>query len=169
MRQTVQILVGVSAVISVVAIVLVCLLGYALLFAPPPEVIQVLPLRLASNPADPQHWDFGNPRPSLHPGDQLVGDFHTCFYDAFGGSTIGVQSRRQLTSFDGSVRAPLPYNSMSFTVGCRVTKSVIGNLPSNLPDGTYRVEGSTLAYTDHYSRAVEWNSVWFDVTDSEAP
>lgn len=161
-------MVAISAVISAVAIILIVLVGYAILFAPSPETIQMLPLRIASNPSDSENWDFGTPRPELHAGDQLVGDFHTCFSDAFGGSVVGVQSRRSLVSFDGTVRAPLPYNAMAFSVGCRNTRSVIGNIPLNFPDGTYRVEGSTLAYTDHYSRTLEWNSIWFDVVSEDS-
>lgn len=161
-------MVAISAVISAVAIVLVILVGYAILFAPPPETIQMLPLRLASNPADSENWDFGVPRPELRAGDQLVGDFHTCFFDAFGGGTVGVQSRRSIVSFDGATRAALPYVSMAFSVGCRNTRSVIGNIPLNFPNGTYRVEGSTLAYTDHYSRTLDWNSIWFDVVSGDS-
>lgn len=163
MNSLVQVMVAVSAVISAVALVLGCFLGYALLFAPPPETMTMLPVRIASNPADSDHWDFGDPRPELHAGDQLIADFHVCFFDAFGGKTVSIQSQRSLVSFDGTVRAPLPPMAIISTVGCRNTHSLIGQLPDKFPDGTYRVEGSTLAYTDHYSRTLQWNSVWFDV------
>lgn len=167
--RVVPIMVVVSAVISAIAIVLVVLIGYALLFAPPPEVMTVLPLRLASNPADSENWDFGDPRPELHPGDSIIGDFHTCFADPFGGRTVGVQSRRSIVSFDGTVRAPLPLNTMTFSIGCRNTHSVVGQIPAQFPEGTYRVEGETLAYTDHYSRSLMWNSIWFDVVAIDPP
>lgn len=157
-----------SAILSIVAIASVFVAGYALIFAPPPETMTVLPLRLASNPADPEHYDFNNPRPEFHAGDELVGDFHTCFTDAFGGPSVSVQSRRWIKSFDGTTRAPLPFNSMLFSVGCRATRSVIGPIPNPFPQGTYRVEGETLAYTDHYSRTLQWNSIWFDVVSEDS-
>lgn len=162
--RVVKVLLAVSIGVSAVALAAIVMVIYTFLFAPAPEVITNLPLPIAANPEDPQRWDFSSPRPILHPGDQLIGEFNTCFSNVLGGGSVGVQSRRAIVSFSTNVRAPLPRaDALVFSVGCRNTRSVLGQIPDQFPAGTYRVEGITLAYTEHYSREFTWNSIWFDV------
>lgn len=156
-------MVAVSATVSILAILLVGLAAYQVLFAPAPESFQVLPVPLASNPDNAPTYDFSNPRPTLHPGDQLVGDFHVCYSDTFGGTTVDVQGRRAIVSLSGTVRAPLNPVALSFPIGCHVTHTIIDTIPNPFPPGTYRVSGMTVAITPYYSRRVDWQSVPFEV------
>lgn len=164
-NRLVKVLLAVSIGVSAVALAAVAMVFYTVLFAPAPEVITNLPLPLAWNPIDSDNLSFSKQHPILHPGDELVGQFDTCFYNVLGGSTVGVNSRRAIVSSNGNVRAPLPRaDALVFSVGCRPsTNSVLGYIPDPFPTGTYRVEGMTLAYTEHYSRDFTWNSIWFDV------
>lgn len=133
------------------------------LFAPTPQVFQVLPVHLASNPSDAEHWDFSNPHPVLHSGDQLVGEFEVCYQDLFGGPYIRVEGRRSIVSLDGATRGALNPSSLMFSLGCHVTRSVIDNIPDALPPGTYYVEGKATAIATHYYHDQTWTSVQFDV------
>jgi len=132
-------------------------------FAPSPEQFEELPLRLASNPSDAAHWDFSDLHPTLHPGDQLVGEFHVCYSDVFGGPTVQVESKRSLVSIDGKTRAALNTTTITFTVGCHDTRTVIDNIPTSFPPGTYYLDASATAIAAHYYHVVPWRSVEFDV------
>lgn len=163
MSRTITGLVVVSATISTIALGVILLLGYQVVLAPPPQQFQELPVRLASNPGDAENWNFKDPHPILHQGDQLVADFHVCYTDVFGGSNVDVQSRRSIVSADGTTRAALRTVSLTFLVGCHTTRSILDTIPQSIPDGTYRVVGMTVAVANYYSRRVEWTSVPFDV------
>lgn len=163
MSRTITGLVVVSATLSTLALAAILLLGYQVALAPPPQAFQQLPVPLASNPADSEHWDFTNPHPVFHAGDQLVADFHVCYSDAFGGNRVDVTSRRSIVSADSTTRAALRTVSLTFEVGCHVTHSIIDTIPPSLPEGTYRIVGMTVAVANYYSRRVEWTSVPFDI------
>jgi hypothetical protein len=130
--------------------------------APSPEQFMELPVRLASNPNDVRRWDFTSPHPQLHVGDSLVGFFHVCYSDIFGGASVLIVGTRVLVSIDNRTRATLNSTSIPFPVGCHDTPSVIDQIPA-LPTGTYYVDGQTTAIAAHYRRALTWTSVPFDI------
>jgi hypothetical protein len=160
-------LVAASAALSILAILVVAVGAAAVFFAPPPEVFVEHPVHLASNPGDPPaNWDFSSQHPTLHPGDQLIGDFHVCYRDVFGGQTVDVQGRRSIVSLDGTTRAALNPIALTFSVGCHDTRTVIDVIPNPFPAGVYRVSGMTAAIATYYSRRVDWVSVPFDVVEN---
>lgn len=163
MSRILGVMVAVSAVVSTLAILFGLVVVYELVFAPAPESFQVLPVPLASNPGNAPNYDFSSQHPTLHPGDQLVGDFHVCYRDILGGSTVDVQGRRAIVSLGGNVKAALNPVALTFSVGCHVTHTIIDVIPNPFPPGTYRVSGMTVAITPYYSRRVDWQSVPFEV------
>lgn len=167
MSRNITVLLVISASISIIAICLGLIVTYAVLFAPAPQSFEVLPVPLASNPQDVDHYDFGNLRPQLRPGDQLVGLFSVCYQDMFRGPTVDISSQRAIVTLAGGVKAPLNPVDLTMPVGCHATPTLIDTIPNPFPAGLYRVRGTSLSSATYYSRKIQWLSVVFEVAASQ--
>lgn len=153
---------GGLALIFLVIVLIVFLLPQ---LAPPPLEFKNNPSPVASNPNDPDHWDFSNPAPTFHPGDALIVEVLACVSDPFG-SVIHASGFRRLISVNGLVSDELDSTNTAVAVRpCSRVRTNVGNIAVATPSGTYRVEADVHASTEFYSRDSQWFTIWFQVVN----
>lgn len=132
--------------------------------APAPLEFKNNPSPVASNPSDPDHWDFSNPNPTFHPGDALVVEVVACVSDPLGGSVIHASGFRRLISATGLVSDELDSTDTPVSVRpCATSHTNVGTISPATPSGRYRVEATVHGTTALYTRDSMWYSIWFEV------
>lgn len=156
-----------GAVVAILAFVFLLIVLIVFLLpkvAPPPLEFKNNPSPVASNPSDPDHWDFSDPDPIFHPGDAIIVEVVACVSDPFGGSVIHASGFRRLVSVNGLVSDELDSTDTPVaTRPCASSRTNVGTISSATPSGRYRVEATVRGSTALYMRESQWYTIWFEV------
>jgi hypothetical protein len=159
-----NLMLGIMGLCAFVFLVIVAVVFVLPKFAPPPLEFKNNPSPVASNPADPDHWDFSNNVPVFHPGDAIIVEVVACVNDPFGGASIRASGSRRLISVDGAVSDQLNGTNAEVPVRpCATSHANVGVISKATPSGRYRVEATVHGATGWYSRDSVWYTIWFQV------
>jgi hypothetical protein len=160
-----KIMLSIMAVLAFVFMVIVLITFLLPRLAPAPLEFRNNPSPVASNPADPDHWDFSNNAPVFHPGDALIVEVVACINNPFGDS-IRASGSRRLVSVDGLVSDQLDGTDTVVPVRpCMTSHTNAGMISKATPSGKYRIEASVHGVTSLYTRDSMWYTIWFEVAN----
>lgn len=160
-----KVLFGIIALLAFIFLIIVVVVFLLPAVAPAPVEFDNNPSPIASNPANPDQWDFSNADPTLHPGDALIAQVVACVINPFG-PTVHVSGFRRLVSVDGLITDSL--DATDTTVAnrpCSTSDTNVGNIPITIPGGRYRVEATASGSTTFYTRDSHWWTIWFEIAN----
>lgn len=159
-----RLMLGILAVLTIIFLVIAGIVLVLPKVAPAPLEFLNNPSPVASNPEDPDHWDFSNPDPTFHPGDDLIVEVVACVSDPFGGSMIHASGFRRLVSANGRISDELDGTDTPVAVRpCGAARANVGMISKATPSGHYRVEATVHGSTSLYTRDSYWYTIWFEV------
>lgn len=161
-----KLMLGIYGLLALTFMVIVVIEVLLPKIAPPPLDFKNNPSPIASNPRDPDHWDFTDPDPTFHPGDALIVEVVACVSNAVGGSVIHASGFRRLISVNGLVNDELDSTDTKVAVRpCSTSHANVGTISAATPSGRYRIEATVHGATDLYSRDSQWYTIWFEVVN----
>lgn len=81
----------------------------------------------------------------MHAGETLVLQVTRCAWDLIGDDPVRVLSTRSLVSVDSAAIVVLPSVAVDIPTGCQTVESRLNIVPSDLPPGRWRLQGSNTA------------------------
>jgi hypothetical protein len=159
-----RLITGIMALLAFTFLLIVVIVLVLPKVAPAPLQFLNNPSPVASNPSDPDHWDFSNPDPTFHPGDALIVEVLACVSDPLGGTVIHASGFRRLVSATGLVSDELDGTDTPVNVRpCSTSRANVGTVSQATPSGRYRVEATVHGTTALYTRDSQWYTIWFEV------
>jgi hypothetical protein len=143
-----------AAVISIPAILLLLVIFYETLFAPPVIIYTNVPFPVET--------------PVVHPGDAVTFIVGRCANDPLSSDPVTYTFTRDLvrTDADPQVRTGIPNGSSDVPHGCEPSfHSSLNIIPTNIPSGRYFLEGTSTAVGKFKVTVAKWHSQEFEIVN----
>lgn len=143
-----------SACVTIPAVLLLLLVFYEILIAPPVIVYTNVPFPVQTA--------------SLHPGQALTLTVSRCANDPLAPDPVVYTFTRTLVEVNTNIRTGIPDGGSETSHGCQIGfQSAINIIPDNLPSGRYYLEGTSSAYGRFKASVVKWHTEEFQVLNDE--